>query len=66
MALYLITSLLKPMFKRRFINLLKQTCTKVFMHTICYLSHLGCKHLQFFYLLYMFYMVKHIKKKLEL
>ena len=59
LALNLVTSLLKPMLKRRFIDLLKQACAKVFMHTIRYLPHLGCKHLQFFYLLYMFYMVNH-------
>ena len=54
---HIVTSLFKPMFKRRFIDLLKQTCTKVLMHTICYLPHLGCKRFQLFYLLYMFCMV---------
>ena len=43
LTLHLVTTLFKSMFKRRFIDLLKQTCTKVFMHTIRYLPHLGCK-----------------------
>ena len=45
LALYLVAGLLKPMFKCRFIDLLKQTSTKVFMHTIRYLPHLGRKRL---------------------
>ena len=51
--------LLKTMFKRRFIDLLKQTRAKVFMHTIRYLPHLGRKRLQLFYLLCMICMVSH-------
>ena len=59
LTLHLVTTLFKSMFKRRFIDLLKQTCTKVFMHTIRNLPHLGCKCFKFFYMLYMFYMVNH-------
>lgn len=41
LSLYLVASLLKPMLKCGFIDLLKQSRTKIFMHSICYLSHLG-------------------------
>jgi len=45
LAFYLVAGLFKTMFKRRFIDLLKQTRAKVFMHTIRYLPHIGRKRL---------------------